>query len=238
MDVENHSHERGLMGIIKLDSYVLIIRGRDRFSFINGLSTNKVTGDCSTVFTNTKAKIIDHVDVIDMEEFVALVGYGPFKDNLLSHITNRILGQDVSIGDATINNTVYLSTEDIEISDATTKRKTWRGWIIVAPTTETIEENMTRQEFDNYRVENMIPHQSHEITEKFHPLACGLGHLVHEAKGCYIGQEVLVRMRSRGREGKELVRIKNPVDDATTIGKTHSLKIVRRQKTTNDSEMI
>jgi len=215
------------MGIYKLDAYVLIIRGKDRFSFIDGLSTNKVEGDCSTVFTTTTAKVVDLADVIDMGEFLAIVGYGPYKNNLIEHISKRILGQQVSIGDASSNNSVYLSTSDVVVKDSVTKRSTWRGWLLVAPNTELIDSNMDEDDFNEYRIENMIPHQGCEITSSVHPLACGLGHLVHEAKGCYIGQEILARMRSRGRQGKKLVCLPNPVEGATTVGNTHSLAIVR-----------
>ena len=86
---------------------------------------------------------------------------------------------------------------------------------------------MSVADYDEYRVENLIPIQGKEITPKVHPLACGLSDLVHESKGCYIGQEILARMRSRGRQGKQLVRLANPVVDATTIGETHSLAIKR-----------
>lgn len=215
------------MGIYKLDAYVLIIRGKDRFSFIDGLSTNKVEGDCSTVFTTITAKVVDLADVIDMGEFLAIVGHGPYKNNLIEHISKRILGQQVSIGDASSNNSVYLSTSDVVVKDSVTKRATWRGWLLVAPTTELIDSNMDEDDFNEYRIENMIPHQGCEITSSVHPLACGLGHLVHEAKGCYIGQEILARMRSRGRQGKKLVCLPNPVEGATTVGNTHSLAIVR-----------
>ena len=215
------------MGIYKLDAYVLIIRGKDRFSFIDGLSTNKVEGDCSTVFTTTTAKVVDLADVIDMGEFLAIVGHGPYKNNLIEHISKRILGQQVSIGDASSNNSVYLSTTDVVVKDSVTKRSTWRGWLLVAPNTELIDSNMDEDDFSEYRIENMIPHQGCEITSSVHPLACGLGHLVHEAKGCYIGQEILARMRSRGRQGKKLVCLPNPVEGATTVGNTHSLAIVR-----------
>ena len=225
--VVNHSLESDSMGIIKLNSYVLIIRGSDRLKFIDGLSTNKVEGDCCTVFTTTSAKVIDMVDVIDMGEFLALVGHSPFKNDVLEHMHKRILGQDIHIGDASQNNSVYLSTSDIDVADSVTKRNTWRGWILVAPNSEIIDETMDLQDFNEYRVMNMIPHQGLEITSNNHPLACGLDHLVHEAKGCYIGQEILARMRSRGRQGKELVRLENPVENATTLGKTHSLAIVR-----------
>ena len=227
--VANHSHECERMGIYKLDSYVLIIRGKDRLSFIDGLSTNKVEGDCSTVFTTTAAKIIDLVDVIDMGDFIAIVGHQPYKDNLIQHISKRVLNQDISIADISANNSVYLSTEDVDVVEKITKRNTWRGWLLVAPNSESLEADMTEDDFSEYRVANMIPHQGHEITPNVHPLACGLGDLVHEAKGCYIGQEILARMRSRGRQGKELVRLANPVEGATTIGVNHSLAIVRKK---------
>jgi folate-binding protein YgfZ len=167
------------------------------------------------------------VDVIDKGDFIALVGHGPYKEALIDHISQRILGQDVSIGDASASNLVYLSTEDIEVPDNVTKFNSFRGWLIVSPSNMNFEITMSVADYDEYRVENLIPIQGKEITPKVHPLACGLSDLVHESKGCYIGQEILARMRSRGRQGKQLVRLPNPVVDATTIGKTHSLAIKR-----------
>ena len=142
VDVENHSLESESMGVIKLDSYILIVRGKDRVSFIDGLSTNKIDGDCATVFTTKTAKVIDLVDVILMEDYLAIVGYGPYKENLLNHISSRILGQDVNIGDATSNNSVYLSDSDIIVTPSVTKRSTWRGWLLIAPNSEDIEETI------------------------------------------------------------------------------------------------
>jgi folate-binding protein YgfZ len=215
------------MGVVQLDAYVLVLRGKDSLSFIDGLSTNRVEGTCTTVFTTSVAKIIDMVDVIDKEDFIALVGHGPYKEALIDHISQRILGQDVSIGDASASNLVYLSTEDIEVPDNVTKFNSFRGWLIVSPSNMNFEITMSVADYDEYRVENLIPIQGKEITPKVHPLACGLSDLVHESKGCYIGQEILARMRSRGRQGKQLVRLANPVVDATTIGETHSLAIKR-----------
>jgi folate-binding protein YgfZ len=215
------------MGVVQLDAYVLVLRGKDSLSFIDGLSTNRVEGTCTTVFTTSVAKIIDMVDVIDKGDFIALVGHGPYKEALIDHISQRILGQDVSIGDASASNLVYLSTEDIEVPDNVTKFNSFRGWLIVSPSNMNFEITMSVADYDEYRVENLIPIQGKEITPKVHPLACGLSDLVHESKGCYIGQEILARMRSRGRQGKQLVRLANPVVDATTIGETHSLAIKR-----------
>lgn len=215
------------MGVVRLDAYVLILRGKDALKLIDGLSTNKVESSCSTVFTTNAAKVIDMACVIVMKDFVALVGHNPYKENVLTHITQKILNQDISIGDATASNKVYLSTSKVSPPSGVTISETFRGWLLVAPNNVEITTTMSQSEFDDYRVENMIPMQGFEITPKNHPLACGLGHLVHESKGCYIGQEVLARMRSRGKQGKELVRLPNPVENATTVGKNNSLVIQR-----------
>jgi len=215
------------MGVVKLDAYVLILRGKDSLSLIDGLSTNKIEGSCSTVFTTAIAKIIDMVDIIVKDDFVAMIGYNPYKQNIIQHISQRILNQDVSIGDASSTNNVFLSTEKLDVPESVTVSKTFRGWLIVAPNSIEINADMTEKEFDEYRVENMIPMQGKEITPDHHPLACGLGHLVHDSKGCYIGQEILARMRSRNKQGKKLYRIPNPIDDATTVGESNSLTIRR-----------
>jgi len=217
------------MGLFQLDSYVLLLSGNDCLTFVDGLSTNKVTGTCTTVFTDQNARIIDMVDVITVGQNIALVGHAGYKDILLSHLISKILQQDVTLRDITPNNKVYLSTEQWTEREGITVVQTFRGWLIVASHAFPLESTMTLEEFNDYRIENMIPHQGYEITPNVHPFNCGLEHLVHEAKGCYIGQEILTRMRSRGRQGKELVRLPNPVVGATTIGANHSLAIVRKK---------
>ena len=213
------------MGIIALNGYVLILRGNGILKFLDGISTNLVEGNCTTVFTTSIAKIIDMVEIIVMGEMVALVGHGPFKNQIVTHLSKRILGSNITIADASASNQIMLSTLDLVLDDSVTKIKTFRGWLLVGPEKKCPQETMTLEQFNQYRVENIIPHQGYEITQKVHPLTCGLGHLVHENKGCYIGQEILARMRSRGRQGKTLTRVENPADDATTIGLSRSLVI-------------
>ena len=124
-------------------------------------------------------------------------------------------------------NKVYISFDEYPMSNAITVVQTFRGWILVAPTSQKVESTLTEKEFNQYRVDHSIPHQGFEITPEYHPFNCGLHNLVHEAKGCYIGQEILTRMRSRNKTGKALHRVEGEQQDATTIGKTHSL-VIRR----------
>ncbi|MEC7272149.1 MAG: hypothetical protein VXV85_00715 [Candidatus Thermoplasmatota archaeon] len=215
------------MGIIKLDAYVLLISGQDRYTFLDGLSTNKVETSCSTVFTTTSAKIIDVVDVIEVGDNLAVVGYGPYKDKVLDHLQPRILQQNVTIRDISTLNNVYLSTENYLAKSDITSTRSFLGWILVTSTKNSLQESMTFDEFTEYRTENIIPYQEHEITTDVHPFNCGLEHLVHAAKGCYIGQEVLTRMRSRGKMGKQLVQVPIDAEDATSVGTKFALAIRR-----------
>ena len=217
------------MGTIKLDHYVLILRGDNLLEFIDGISTNKVDGSCTTVFTDKNAKIIDMVEVIEKEDFVAIVGHNLYKDSVISHISSRVLDANIQIFDITNSNNVFFTTNKSLTVENATIHKSIIGKIMITPKDSEILEDMTYDEFSEYRVKNLIPYQGHEIVQNLHPLACGLGELVHEAKGCYVGQEILARMRSRGKQGKELVRLENPVEDATTVGETHSLRIQRIQ---------
>jgi len=215
------------MGIIKLDAYVLLISGHERYAFLDGLSTNKVETSCSTVLATNSAKIIDVVDVIEVGDNLAVVGYGPFKESVMSHLQLRILQQNVTIRDITSLNNVYLSTESYPSEDGVTVTESYLGWILVTSTKNPLQESMTMGEFTDYRTKHLIPYQGHEITSEVHPFNCGLEHLVHEAKGCYIGQEILTRMRSRGKMGKQLVQVPIDAEDATTVGTEYALAIRR-----------
>jgi len=215
------------MGIIQLDAYVFLVSGSDRYSYFDGLSTNKVDQSCSTVLTSTNAKIIDVIHVIEVGENLAIVGYGPYKDTVLKHLQPRILQQDVSIRDISMLNDVYLSTEPIDSVQNVTISQSYLGWLIVSSKNNPIEVTMSELEFTDYRIKNMLPYQGKEITNDIHPFNCGLEYLVHEAKGCYIGQEVLTRMRSRGKMGKQLVQVSIDADDTTSVG-TESALAIRR----------
>ena len=85
------------MGMARHDAYALLLQGTNVLDFINGLSTNLVTGSCTTAFTNRAAQIIDVCEVVPVGSNVALIGYLPHKDGLLSHLSERILGQPISI---------------------------------------------------------------------------------------------------------------------------------------------
>lgn len=217
------------MGMVRHDAYTLLLQGERVLDFINGLSTNLVTGACTTVFTNRAAQIVDVCDVIPIGSNVALVGFLPQKDQFLKHLSDRILGQPITIRDISNLNDVFIGLKDEPHPTGSTVHVSYFGTMYVIPKNMGHEPTWTDEQWTEHRVDNMLPFYGHEITSNVHPLACGLGDLVHPQKGCYVGQEVLTRMRSRGKQGRRLTKVENPAENATTVGSTHSLVLERVQ---------
>lgn len=72
--------------------------------------------------------------------------------------------------------------------------------------------------FDALRIAAGHPRFGHELTLDYIPLEAGLWDDVSFNKGCYIGQEIIARMESRGRLAKQLVRLRS--DQPPAVGET------------------
>ncbi len=62
--------------------------------------------------------------------------------------------------------------------------------------------------YDFLRIEAGLPRFGRELTQEYIPLEAGLWDDVSFTKGCYIGQEIIARMESRGRLAKRLVQLR------------------------------
>jgi len=61
--------------------------------------------------------------------------------------------------------------------------------------------------FDYLRLESGLPRFGRELTQEYIPLEADLWHDVSFKKGCYIGQEIIARLESRGKLAKRLVQL-------------------------------
>ena len=73
--------------------------------------------------------------------------------------------------------------------------------------------------FEYLRIEAGLPRFGHEIAQEYIPLEVDLWADVSFNKGCYIGQEIIARMESRGRLAKKLFRLEAaaPVEVGSVI---------------------
>lgn len=68
--------------------------------------------------------------------------------------------------------------------------------------------NATTSEARIVRLENGIPRHGEDITEKYLPQETQAMHAVHFSKGCYLGQEIVERIRSRAQIHRLLMPIR------------------------------
>ncbi|MBC8164034.1 MAG: aminomethyl transferase family protein [Roseiflexaceae bacterium] len=64
--------------------------------------------------------------------------------------------------------------------------------------------------FDVLRVEAGYGATNHELNQEYIPLETGLEDAISFTKGCYVGQEIIARMESRGRRAKALRGLRLP----------------------------
>jgi len=201
---------------------LLILRGGDSIGFLHRLSTNHLedmkVGSCtSTVFTDSNARIIDMGIIGKMQDMTFFIGHMSNHQRLWEHLMTRKLMDDIEITDSTELNDFYLLStpmagEAIESRESATLVADGPFTLAViskisdqGPLLEDFEEDADA--IERIRIENCHPGPA-ELSSDHTPLNLGLGHLVHENKGCYLGQEILARMRSRGRSGKQLTLVR------------------------------
>lgn len=78
---------------------------------------------------------------------------------------------------------------------------------------------LTPAEYDMVRIKAGQPRLGQELTNSYIPLEAGLWDDVSFNKGCYVGQEIIARMESRGKLAKRLVQLAaaKPLEAGTTI---------------------
>ena len=221
----------------------LIIRGKNRLPFINNLSTNKVDSlevgqTIETIFTDINARIIDLAIIGQMEEATFIIGHQANHSRLLTHLLQRSNLDAVEITDSSPLNQFIRLNESHDNEVWTTKN----GATLVSDGPFTLAllskqksnskftEGLTETCLEEKRIKALRPGPA-ELTAKFTPYNLRLNHLVSETKGCYLGQEILARMQSRGKKGKQLILVKGDnlqvgVNEVTSTANNHGLAII------------
>lgn len=88
----------------------------------------------------------------------------------------------------------------------------WQGLTLAASSVDGLPAGY--EAVEAARILRGLPAAGHELTEDFNPLEAGLWDAVSFDKGCYVGQEVVARLRTYDKVSRALVGLELPADAA------------------------
>ena len=234
----------------------LVVSGKDRASYLQGLLTNDVVAlkagqGCYAAYLTAQGRMIADLFVYELGDVILLTLSGDVKDVVLAKLDQFIFSEDVQLGDVT-DTFAHIAVVGPDAAQAvatalggvTTEslralvehanlRTAWAGVAaIVARVTDTGEPGydvlvdraqagaltaalaaagavaIDESTAEALRIEAGVPLFHRDMDEATIPLEAGIeGRAISFSKGCYVGQEVVIRVmhRGHGRVARKLV---------------------------------
>jgi len=204
----------------------LRVTGADTFRFLNGQITNNLaradaTSTIQASILNAKGKLSAHVFVSKENGEAFFLDADPeLREELALRLDRYIIADDVQLEDVTEKFSIFHflaeSAPTLVGSTRTVAANRFGavGWDVWSASEDAQE--VRRQSADGFsfcdeasaevlRIEQGIPRWGRELTNEIIPVEANLEESsIDYAKGCYIGQEVVSRMKMSGQRNKSL----------------------------------
>jgi len=200
------------------------VTGTDRFRFLNGQITNDLSKASETTaieacVLSAKGKLNAHIFIAALGETFLIDADVGLRETLRVRLERYVIADDVQIEDVTEEFALYhvLAEERPEHSFGrivSARRFSATGSDIW---TESARHDAARDELalkhpfvdsvvaEAIRIEQGLPRWGHELTDEIIPIEANLEErTVDYEKGCYIGQEVISRIKMSGQTNKRL----------------------------------
>ena len=203
----------------------LRVVGADRVRFLNGQTTNDVRlanagSTQESCVLNAKGQLDGHLFLFATTDAIWISADAELRKQLRARLERYVIADEVIIDDVTDDFALFhfFSLPSPEVVGAEfclkSNRLTNDGWDCWFRATErekllsalsAVYEPIGRDEWEVLRVENGIPQWGRELTAKIIPPEANLqGRAIDYEKGCYIGQEVISRMKMSGQARQRL----------------------------------
>ncbi len=203
----------------------LRITGSDRLRFLNGQITNDVCKTTESAATeacvlNAKGKLNAHIFLSAAPDGFCVDADSELRETLPARLERYVIADDVQIEDVTDRLSIFhvLSRVAPDVADCrrilSARRFAEAGWDIWTDSglhdAVLNQLSSTFRVFDAdlaevFRIEQGIPRWGRELTEDIIPVEANLEErTIDYEKGCYIGQEVISRMKVSGQTNKRL----------------------------------
>jgi tRNA-modifying protein YgfZ len=230
------------------DLGVVRVTGDDRVSWLNGQVTNDVReialgASVHALSVNVRGKILSELWVTPSERADALLLLVPRSAaaNLLQSLEHFIIMEDVTL--EPLNELSVLSLEGpasealhaaITLPEGVTSFAfaplglEGRAWIGSEPALQRVREQLkltpiTPEAYELARLRRACPRFGVDFDEHQYPQEAGLKGSVSFNKGCYLGQEVVCTLESRGRLSRHLCALRG--EDGAAVESGASLTV-------------
>jgi tRNA-modifying protein YgfZ len=203
---------------------ILEFSGPDAVRFLNGQVTQdvrKVVGSGLSLpacVTDAKGKLQFRVWITEAPQGGAIwiLCENAGSGELEARLTRYLIADDVEVRDRSGEFGVWhVSEEPAEGAGRQANRFGFQGFDLIGDFT--FEDAVSREELERLRIENGIPAWGAELREGMLPPEAGLDRTdISYTKGCYIGQEVISRIKSAGKVNRRLVKLR--FDEASQPG--------------------
>lgn len=237
-DADRYRHFHASGGVIDLsDRAQLLLTGPDRVRYLNGQVTSDVrklqTGQTQMAcVTTAKGKLCADIVITAHEDVLFVDAEGSLRETLLARLERYIVADDVELTDVTEEwqlwhvwggadaparmDNVHCAQDCPHHSLRSSRFGTpgldiWLPASADAPTFESLPI-LSEADLETWRILQKIPRWPHELnTETFPPEAGLEARAMNFTKGCYIGQEVLSRIKTTGKMPREMIAFESDV---------------------------
>jgi folate-binding protein YgfZ len=205
MEPHQHTSAPALRGYWRrTDRGRLRFSGKDALSFLQALVTNDVEalpvgGSCDAVYLTPQGRMITDMRVFRRADDVIVSVPAELAASLAERLDSLVFSEDVQIAD------VSSSMTHLTLIDETGNPRER----VDEPPPQGAPE-LSAQEYELQRIERGEARWGDDMNEETIPLEAGLlERAISQTKGCYVGQEVIIRVlhRGGGRVAKRLMRI-------------------------------
>jgi folate-binding protein YgfZ len=239
--IDYQSVRDGGAGVIDLSALRGRIRveGTEAVQFLNGLITNDIktaTEDSwlPAVFPTVQGRLIGAVRIVRQSESFLIDTESASHEAVLKTISRFTLAGDFKVTDVS-NETALLTVQGRRARDVVKTRgirATHTGedgydlLLNVEDVSSVMEqlvaagaEPVSPEVFEILRIEAGIPRHGQDMDDTNVVLEANLDDAISYTKGCYVGQEIIIRIKHRGHVAKKLtgVTFEKSVDAGTPI---------------------
>lgn len=188
----------------------IAVGGDDREQFLQGMCTSDVLSlaegeSRKASILTAKGRLVSIVDIARRDDHHTIFCQADLRDPTIEFLDQYVMVDDVELTPADEPAyTVWAEPEDV-----------WRAQPVFG---EPPEPPASAEEVEIRRVEAGFPHFGVDVSDRNFPFETPLDRFIDYRKGCYIGQEPVARVASRGSPNKYLRGLRVEGEGAVSVG--------------------